>query len=67
MSLIGPSLLLSHPFRMRASFPMIPGISAPLQSLATLSNPSGVKSHHSMPLVVPMQRGSFSFLIDRLP
>ena len=31
----------SHPFRMRSSFPTGPGIYASLQSLATISNPSG--------------------------
>jgi hypothetical protein len=48
--------LLSHPFRMRHSLPMVPGISAALQSLATFSNPSGVKGHNPMPWAVPVQK-----------
>jgi hypothetical protein len=33
---------ISHPFRMRLSFPTVPGIYASLQSLATISNPFGI-------------------------
>jgi hypothetical protein len=37
---------LSHPFRMQSSFPMVPGVSAALQPLATFSNPFGGKGLH---------------------
>jgi hypothetical protein len=49
MTLIGLSLLLSHPFRMRNILPIPPGGSAALQPLATFCNPSGVKSDDSIP------------------
>jgi hypothetical protein len=41
---------------MQSSFPIVPGISAALQSLATFWNPSGVGGHYSMLLAVPVQK-----------
>src|SRR5919109_3983253 len=37
---------ISHPVRMRSSFPTVPGIYASLQSLATFSNPFGIIQCH---------------------
>jgi hypothetical protein len=37
-------ITFSHPFRMQPSFPMVPGVYAALQPLATFCNPFGVKS-----------------------
>jgi hypothetical protein len=40
---------LSHPFRMRCSFWIVPGVCAALQPLATIFNPFGVKGDNSIP------------------
>jgi hypothetical protein len=40
---------LSHPFRMRWSFWIVPGVYAALQPLATISHPFGVKGYISIP------------------
>jgi hypothetical protein len=42
-------IALSHPFRMRRSFWIVPGVSAALQPLAIISNPYGVKDYMSIP------------------